>query len=185
VYDQSPTEVKVTEVNAASPRVFSGVLAELARLAIEKRCGHFELHGARDHRFARYLRRCGCRVQSDYPRMGNGMMRVLNQDSLLEKLLPAMEERLALSAFRDVRVRLAFETDLGASELLLGAGGKGTDLNVRLVLCQDQLMQLVAGYRRADDVVSEENVHASEGAEPVLDVLFGGQEPYVWQSDRF
>jgi hypothetical protein len=46
-------------------------------------------------------------------------------------------------------------------------------------------MQLIAGYRCADDVLAEPGVEASGEAERVLHTLFGGQEPYVWKADRF
>jgi predicted acetyltransferase len=185
VYDENATEVKAVEANAVSWQAFGCILAELTRLAIGRRCGHIEVHSARDHAFARYLRRCGCRVQSDYPRMGNGMMRVLNQDGLFDKLKPAMETRLGASEFRGIRVRLRVETDLGTSELRLGADGAGGTADMAVSLRQDQLMQLIAGYRRADDILEEPDVEASDGVARLLDVVFGGQEPYVWKADRF
>ncbi len=183
-YLDRSTEVRVVEVEAASRRAFPGLLRKLSHMAIERRCAYVELQMPPDHSFAGFLKRCGCRVEAAYPRMGGGMMRVLNQDSLLAKLAPALTSRLAQSRFQGARILLQVETDLGSSRLCLGPEG-GHDLPVTVSLCQSALMQLIMGYRDAADVLEDPHAQSEGEAEAVLDVLFGRQFPYVWQADRF
>lgn len=186
VYDDNQAEVRVTEVNATDRAAFWSILYEFAKMAVERRCGHIELHMAADHPFLRFARRYGCRLQTDFPRMGGGMMRLLNQDALFEKLHPALERRLARSAFADRPVTLGLETDLGHTELRFN-GGTATDsaASALVKLGQGKLTQLLVGYRAADDVLGDPDVEAQGDAEALLKVLFEGQRPYVWQADRF
>ena len=183
-YLDRPTKVRVVEAEAVSREAFPGVLRELSRMAIERRCAQIDLQMPPDHPFAGFLRRCGCHVELNYPRMGGGMMRMLNQDSLLAKLAPALTSRLAESRFQGAHVSLQIETDLRSSRLCLGPEG-GHDLPVTVSLCQSALMQLMMGYRDAADVLSDHHAQTAGEAEAVLDVLFGRQVPYVWQADRF
>lgn len=183
-FSDGKTEVKVAEVNAADRRAFPAVLRELSEMAIERRCGQIELQMAADHPFVSFVKRCGCRVEVDYPRMGGGMMRILNQSSLLAKLAPHLSSRLAASQFCCARVMLRIETDLGPTELGLGPE-EGTQVSATAKLPQAALMQLVMGYRDAADVLSDDGVESCGEAEAVLDVLFPGGCPYVWQADHF
>ena len=116
--------------------------------------------------------------------MGGGMMRILNQGPLFEKLRPGMERRLPRSGLAGRRVRLKLETDLGTTRVLLNADGEG-ESRVSLKLRQDRLMQLVVGYRPAADVLGEDGVKSRGPAQEVLDALFGGQTPYVLKPDEF
>jgi len=185
-FDESTTEVNVIEVTAADPRFFPCVLREMSAMAVDLRCGHIQLHAPPDHPFALFVRRCGCRVQTDYARMSGGMMRILNQDALFGKLEPALAERIGHSRFAGSRVELRIETDLGASVLRLGTDAPGSvPVEARMTLPQHALMQLMVGYRHAADVLTEAQVESRGEVEGLLDVLFGGRSPYVWRADRF
>jgi len=183
-FDESQTDVRVTEVNTVDRRAFWTILYEFAKMGVDRRTGHLELHMAADHPFVRFARRYGCRLESHYPRMGAGMMRVLNQDSLFQKLRPALQARLESSEFAGRSVRLTIETDLGTTELHFN-GRAGPAASGVVQLGQDRLMQLVVGYRAADDVLSDLGVRTEGEAEALLDAFFGGQSPYVWRADRF
>jgi predicted acetyltransferase len=185
-FDDQVSEVTAIEANAADPCLFPALLRELAALAVERRCGHIDVLAPPDHPFSRFLTRCGCQMTTTYPRMGGGMMRLIDQDALLAKLETALAARMEQSRFAGTRVTLRIETDLGSSELGLGARGAGRErINARVALPQQTLMQLMVGYRSAADVVSEPNVESAGKALAVLDALFGGQSPYVWRADRF
>jgi hypothetical protein len=79
---------------------------------------------------------------------------------------------------------LRIETDLGPTELSLGPEA-GTPVSATAKLPQAALMQLVMGYRDATDVLTDDGVESCGEAEAVLDVLFPGGCPYVWQADHF
>jgi predicted acetyltransferase len=184
VWDKSDTDVKAVEAEAGDPRAYAAILAELARLAVEKRCEEAELCLPADHPLMVFARRYGCRCHASYNRMSGGMMRILNQQGLFEKLGPALEGRLQDSALAGRRVRLRLETDLGVTRLLLNPDGK-SESRVALKAPQDRLMQLVVGYRPLADLLTEDGVEAGGPAIEVTEALFGGQSPYVLASDRF
>lgn len=185
-FDENATEVKVIEVNATDRRAFWTVLHEFAKMAVERRTGQVELHMARDHAFVRFARRYGCRVESNYPRMGAGMMRILNQGPLFRKLRPALAKRLGQSEYSGRRVRLTIETDLGTTDLRFHMTAPSrTAVGGRLKVGQGKLTQLVVGYRIADDILGDPGVESEGEVARLLTVLFGGQEPYVWEADKF
>jgi predicted nucleotide-binding protein (sugar kinase/HSP70/actin superfamily) len=159
VWDKSDTDVKAVEAEAGDPRAYAAILAELARLAVEKRCEEAELFLPADHPLLVFARRYGCRCHASYNRMGGGMMRILNQQGLFEKLGPALEGRLQDSALAGRRVRLRLETDLGVTRLLLNPDGRG-ELRATLKTPQDKLMQLIVGYRPAADLLAQDGIEA-------------------------
>lgn len=185
IWDRSTTDVKVVEVNAYDRRAFPAALYAFARMAIDQRCGQIELHMPPDHSFARFLTRYGCQAHTTFNRMGGGMMRILNQDRLFARLQPALQARAASSALAGRGVDLRIETDLGTTEVALGESA--TDRSVcRVALPQDRLIQLMTGYRWADDVLAtEDGVEAEGEASAVLSALFGGILPFTWKADRF
>jgi predicted acetyltransferase len=184
VCDEGRTDVTVVELNARDDGHFASMLAELARLAVERRCGQIEFRMPPDHAFMRFARRFGLHAQADYPRMGGGMMRVLNQEPAFEVLRAAMERRFAETGLGDESVALTIETDLGESALRFGDGEGGT-VRGAVRLDQGRLAQVMVGYRAARDVLSDPGVENEGEAERLLETLFGGRLPYVWQSDRF
>jgi hypothetical protein len=182
--DERRTDVKLVEANATDWRAFGCILYELAKMAIDRRAGQVEFHVPADCAFVRFARPYGCQTHITYNRMGGGMMRILNQEPLFEKLQPAMESRLAAGALRGQAVELRVETDLGTTELHLGAR-RAKKRVCRVRLRQDKLVQVMVGYRSAADVLSESDAEAEGEAALVLDALFSGQQPYVWRPDRF
>ncbi|MBN1250058.1 MAG: GNAT family N-acetyltransferase, partial [Anaerolineae bacterium] len=84
VYDRNRTAVIVAEVGGRQPALLPSVLAYLAEQAVEKRCEAVEAVIPPDHAFAEYLQRFGCTWEIRYPRYADGMMRIMNQDTLFE-----------------------------------------------------------------------------------------------------
>jgi len=177
--DDAKTEVRVVEVNATERAAFPAIVYHFAQMAVAMRCGEVEFFMPLDHPFTRYVMRYGCRTHGIYHRMGGGMMRILNQESLFGKLRPALQRRVG-----ERSVHAVIKTELGTTELKLGPAG-GEPLTCRASLPQSALTQLVVGYRQADDVLGDEGVESEGDAEGVLDVLFGGQHPFSWQADCF
>ncbi len=184
-FDDSDARVTVTEVNATDRRAFWNLLREFAGMALKRHCGGMEVHLPGDHPFIAFVRRYGCETHVLCDRMAGGMMRILNQDSLFAKLEGALAGRLANSPLAGRAVALRLETDLGPTDLRLGGAGGGPPVEVSVRLPQDRLMQLVAGYRQAGDLLADDDVAADGPAEDLLRVLFGGRVPYVCHADRF
>jgi predicted acetyltransferase len=185
-FDNSRTAVNIVEVNAVSPAAHWSLLYEFAKMAVERRCGELLLHMPSDDPFVRFARRYGCNTQIGYRRMGGGMMRILNQEALFRKLQPALQERVASSALAGTPMTVTFETDLATTDLHFnGAPKAGRTGRWRVKLGQDKLMQLVVGYRAADDLLTDRDVTAEGDPQELLGILFGGLSPYVWRADVF
>jgi len=197
VWDRDSTAVKVAEVGARDDRLFATILYALAQQAIEKRCESIEVHAPLGHAFAEYAQRWGATWTIAYPRYGDGMMRIMNQQALFEKLAPELTRRLAASPLASYSGRLVLETNLGITILAREHGqvtaqpGTAHEASaplpgdVRLELSQDKLAQLIAGYRSARDVLNSAGVSLSGEGFPLLDTLFPKGMPYIWQPDRF
>ncbi len=188
-YDRNDVDVIVTEVEAVDAAAFPSLLHEFARLAIERRAGSITLLLPPDQAFAEFCHRYECKVTLDYPRCGRGMMRIVNQDSLFAKISEELNVRVANSHLAGRAACLGVRTDLGDSLLEIQGGritvqpGRTADDSVELP--QSRLMQLVAGYRTAHDLLTEPGVSFHGDALTLAEVLFPPQNAYVWAADHF
>lgn len=189
VWDRRDKAVKVVELAAREDRFFPVILATFAQQAIDKRCEDVTFYLPQDHPFADYLRRWGATWQVEHPRYSDGMMRIMNQQPLIQKLVPEFERRLALSpATGDGSVALA--TDLGTTILSVQQSQvtlqEGAMTNARLELPQDVLMQLIVGCRSMRDALNTSDVILTDRSVlPLLDAIFPTGVPYVWHPDYF
>ena len=87
-WDHYDKAVKVAEVAAYDPALFPNILSALAEQAVIKRCEDIQLYISPEHPFAEFVQRYGAKWKVEYPRYGSGMMRVLNQQPLFEKIAP-------------------------------------------------------------------------------------------------
>ncbi len=189
VWDRDKTAVKVAELGAQSGELYGTLLYGFAQQAVAKRCETITFYAPPDHAFAEYAQRFGTSWSIEYPRHSDGMMRILNQQPLFEKLIPLFESRLANPQVAGMLGSLTIETDLG-STMLTFSGGKvrivsGEAEPVHLSLSQDKLMQMIMGYRSVSDVLTETDVSMSDHALPLLNVLFPKGMPFVWPPDYF
>jgi predicted acetyltransferase len=190
-WDKSDEAVNVVEVASRDDGLFPTLLYAFVQDAIEKRCGKITLYMPLDHPFAAFAQRYGGQWEIECPRDGGGMMRVLNQDTLFEKLAPELMQRRHASNSHTTGT-LAIQTDLGVTIVQMQEGERVTvspsqdsSADLTLSLSQDKLMQLLAGYRPARDVLNDPDVHAQGDVLPVLDTLFPKAIPYVWLPDHF
>jgi predicted acetyltransferase len=210
VWDKRPTEVKVAEVEAWGAALFPAILRAMAAQAVEKRCEEITFHLPPDHAFSEFAQRFGISWKITYPRTSDGMMRIMNQRSLFEKLLPVLGVRLAARPSVIPPDSLAFETELGVTTLVFDGSkvtlGNEIEAAAGLALSQDKLIQLLMGYRSARDLLSAEGVRVRGGSPtsvlplggremgasvagamslPALEVLFPKGVPFVWAPDHF
>lgn len=189
VWDRRRTEVKVAELEAQDSTLFPTLLAFFAEQAVEKRCEAITFDMPPDHPFSEYVQRYGTVWTIAYPRYADGMMRILNQQPLFEKLVPVFEHRLALPRAAGLLGSLTIETELGTTSLTFSEGkvkiARGGANPERISLPQDGLIQLLMGYRSLRDVMNSPEVTVEGDALPMLDRLFPKDEPFVWKPDHF
>lgn len=188
-YDRHETEVVVTEVESSDPLAYPNLLYEFAKLAIDRRTASINMLLPPDHPFAEFCHRYECSVTTNYARCGGGMARIVNLRSLFEKIASELSSRLAASEHRDADSCLWISTDVGELALTLRNGrvnvANKCDRTNSVQLSQSKLVQLVYGYRRARDMLTEPDVVFNGGALSLLETLFPPQNPYVWAADHF
>ena len=108
------------------------------------------------------------------------MLRIMNQASLLDKLRPELERRLAGVHMGALPGTILLRTELGEATVR----ATSPDCAV-LDLPQDKLIQLVSGYRSVHDLLSEPDVKMTPGSEALWSVIFPKGHPYVWLADHF
>jgi predicted acetyltransferase len=186
VWDRNRTAVKVAEVGAADDEVFPSILAALAQQAVEKRCEEITVFAPPDAPFAEYAKRFGSVWTIRNPRYSDGMLRIMNQRPLFEKLAPELARRLF--GFQGA-TPLALQTDLGAITLVPEDASmtllNGIVADAQLTLSQDKLMQLILGYRSIRDMLNTPEVSVTGNAVPMLKALFPRDTAFMWQPDHF
>ncbi len=85
-YNLDPHRFAISEIGWRDPRVLETIVAEAARRAIAMRLEKIPFHGPVDDTFARYCRRYGAEIKVEYQRSSWGMVRIVDQTSLLEKV---------------------------------------------------------------------------------------------------
>lgn len=179
-YNLDPWRYAIGEVGYADHRAFSTLLAHMAQQAIERRVEQIVLHTPPDDPFLQYCRRYGCETKLTYRRQAGGMARIIRQTELLEAVRPLLAQRLQSAGQEWALGTLVCKTDLGEDAIPLGSGPTYT-----LELPQWMLLQLLLGYRPAEDVLFETEARADEALRPLLPILFPEGYPYMAMSDRF
>lgn len=168
----------VIEVACPDPARYPSLLAALVTLAREHGGEDVTLEIPADDPFARYLLACGCVVQTRYPRMSDGMLKILDVPGLMGCLREPLERRLERSVHRAARLELTVEDEQGAASVRIGPD-TGSPVSVAEPVGPRTFSQLVTGYRAAGDLVGPGR------AADVLATIFEARSPYVWQADRF
>ena len=179
-YDLDAGRCAFGEVGYADRSVFSTLLAEAAKQALEKRLEKIAFPTPRRTTpFLIYCRRYGCTTTLTYPRHAHGMVRIINQTGLLQAVQPLWTQRLEQSAVA-WRGTLQVITDLGTDEVTFGSGP-----SLRVEMPQNLLSQLMLGFRGVEDALFETTARVDPAAVPVLEALCPTGCPYMFASDRF
>ncbi len=188
-FDKSKEEVNIVEVESIADRAYPALLYEFAKMAVKRRCGHITLFMPPDHPFAEFCSRYGSQLTAQYPKNGGGVMRMINQKTLFEKIKKELERRISGSKFKACSDSLEIRTDMENITLKICDG----TLNIYseekvenfLTLSQAKLIQLIVGYRSVRDILNDSEVEIGGDIEPLLGVLFPKTSPYVWLADHF
>ena len=177
-YDE---DFQVCEVGMESHECLSTILNELGVRALKGRFERIGLNIPLDHPLAEYCRRFGAISTVTYQKNGRGMMRIMDQRTLFEKMREELQDRV--SHQRVSQGGIEIKTALGNTRIGVQAGELSVDEGTgraenRIELPQEILTQLVIGYRSADDVLRDEKVTAS-GDTRLLQMLFPTSFPNV------
>jgi len=181
--------MSIVEIGAKNGdyKVFESIVAYLVKRAIEERFAYLEFYLPADHEFTDFALRYGYYLRSDYPKVANGMARIIDLRELFTKITPELERRLKAHNSNYSAV-LNINTDIGSvtlrvdGEVIEVLEEKRTGYEMKIN--QDALAQLVLGYRSVKDIVHGYAKIDSE-ALPLLNALFPRSIPYVWQPDRW
>jgi hypothetical protein len=129
---------------------------------------------------------CGTRRREG----GGTMVQVIHLESLLGKVAPLIEARLRASDFSgwEGTVRVRYEADERALDI---KGGKVTvspckgEPEVDLSVSQTQLLRLLFGAVRAEDVAFSNRLALREDEIGLLNALFPPDELFLWGTDGF
>ncbi len=198
VMDDDPKAVKVAEVAGLTAESYQALAAALRERAKTVGQQTITVYAPIDHPFAQLARRLGCEVYVGFPKDSVGMGRIINLATTLEKLLPELTRRLARGPAQGLSGRplrswsgkLGLRTDIGSAGLRCVQGQWSLQPEVRgglaLELPQWALLQLLMGYRTADEVVASGQGRVSgEPPEGLLDALFPPQWAHMWHTERF
>ena len=126
------------------------------------------------------LRGIGCKVETTYPANYGGMGRIMGLAAVATAIEPAIAGRIRALPVeaRPGRVELDCP-DSGRAGLELGSGPV-----LRLRLPQQQLLQLLMGYRGIDELWRE---HGGGDAIDLATIraLFPAGYPHMWELDHF
>ena len=189
VLDNDSKAVRISEVEAVDDSFYATILYYLVQKGIDKRCESILMKLPPDHPFAEYTQRYGSKWEMNFPRHGNGMMRIINQQALFKSIVPALEQRIANSSLRGYSGLLTIKTDLGMTHLNIIDGKihiSDNDSDRLLFNCQqDKLMQLLVGYRTVRDVINDDKVYIKGDGMALLNVLFPNGIPFMYMADHF
>lgn len=177
-WDKHNDDANIIELECASPAHYASALAACAQIAIPKLASQITFHMPLDHPFAVYARRFGARWTVEYPHDADGMLRIVNQASLFEKIMPELQHRAAAGKPGWLTLR----TELG--DLALHFSEPSEHVGA-MNLPQHVLAQLLCGYRDSRDVLADPAVRAEGAVSAQLDTLFPCGHAYVWHADHF
>ena len=190
VCDETEEKCILCDIGFQDGTVFETIVCFLADRA--KRVGAEQIRCSMpaDHPFAIFCRRYGCRTNTDNPKNRGGMMRIINQSSVLKRITGELEKRLRRSAhLSQWSGKILISTDLGQDCLGIDRGRvayTNSKANAfHLEIPQDKLIQLIMGRRSIEDLAVEPDVSVTGGIIPILETLFPLDYPHVWWPDRF
>ena len=179
-YNLEPWDYAISEVGYRSRDVWQTLIAEAAKMALERRVEKLTWHLPADDPFVAYGQRYGMVVSSEYARNAHCMARVIDQTALLGLIEPLLVRRVQ-EAGVPFDGTLLLETDLGSDQLSFGDGATCYAAHMP----QSVLAQLVLGYRSVADALFETGAACDPEAIPVLDAAFPQGFPYTYCSDRY
>ncbi len=158
----------------------SSLIRALATEAVRQRAEWIDLEMPPDAPMLAVLRSIGFRQEIEYSHNQGGMGRIVNLDGLAVALKETLEERVRTSGLEGSVGKVAVVCDAERAEMEIGAGR-----TITINLPQENLLQLLMGYRSLGELRLEFPSCVAEQDVAIIDILFPGGHPYMWNLDHF
>ena len=162
------------------PTAGVSLIAWLGQEALARRRERLRLPMPPDEPLVGLLRGIGCTVETPYPANRGGMGRIIDVGALATAIEPAIADRIRALPGEARPGSVEFDcSDARQAHLEFGSGSV---LTIRLP--QQQLLQLLMGYRGVDELWRE---HCGDDAGDLaaIRVLFPASYPHMWELDHF
>jgi len=177
----------VIEAGIASPAAAPALLAVCGDMANDAGASAIQFGIPGNHPFAAYLRRFPCTVQTHYPADGGAMLAVCDVGETLESLVPEWEARIAETVAVTWRNEVTLLVDGHAFRIrntrgaldIAAASGRN-----KLSLSRADLVRLIMGFDRSDELMTRRKALADTEARTVLRAIFPPRQPHLWPLDR-
>ena len=172
------------EASAGDPEERLRILAMLARQA---KCEHVRF-GRLPYKsgLCKRLRRLNCRAEAVYSKTGGWMIRLVNLQSLIEKLAPELSRRLQMSHLAEWRgnLRISAEDD----HVMLAVDRSHirilpSDESAHTMEGGADIAQLIIGTESPDEIVEAADITLTGDAAQLVEVLFPKQYPQMSNAD--
>jgi len=128
----------------------------------------------------------GC--STERRQVNSSMMQVLSFRSLLEKAAPVFRTRLLASGYSAIEtsLRIRYEADeatLGFHRGEISVLPSDAKSQMALVVSQGQLLKLLFGYIRAEDISFSNRLHLDDDGVGLVNALFTPGEFFMWEAE--
>ena len=178
-----PASLSVLDVIVPAEHVATAgvsLITWLGQEALARRRERLRLPLPPDEPLAGLLRGIGCKVETTYPANYGGMGRIVNLAALAAAIEPGIADHIRALPVAARPGSVEFDCpDAGQARLELG---RGSVLRIRLP--QQQLLQLLMGYRSIDELW---RVYGGTDASDLATIraLFPAGYPHMWELDHF
>jgi len=190
VFDRNEKVLNICEIETVDTSLYYVIMDELKRLdeTPERDLADMHFFLPDHHPFARFIRRYGCTVSTEYPQNGMGMTRICNLQPLMEKLRLEIQQRVQNNLGEEYCGELQIITDLGAVTLVVKHGIlslENRDSDAKFFVPQQNLSQLLHGYRELDDLLIDPTDSIKSDNPQLAEQLAPEKSPYLWSTDLF
>jgi len=186
VYEGS---LRVTDFQAKDMAISETLLHRLGRIARDLGQETVSMGIPGDHPLIHVAIRLGGILRQQWPRNGEGMVRILNLEGTMRSVLGTLNQRLKIAGALESCPALRWVTDLGQCVLVPGKEGLYLDSDrkkaIRIEMTQMALSRLLLGYESVAGLADTKDVSMPRHVLPFLEVLFPQGHPYCWRFDHF
>jgi predicted acetyltransferase len=192
-YDQVEPGFHVVEVESRDDRFFPLLMRECSRQAELRQSEKMIFYLPPDHPFVHFSVDLGCEVVSRYTHDSGGMMRIIHQQSFLEKLEGMFASNLDLAGLKFPGT-LCIRTEVAETRITLEKNPQKQDFtrqntsqrDIILDIPLEKLMQLAVGYRSIKTLLNDPSIKViGDGAVQKLELFFSQAVPYLPMTERF
>ena len=178
---------RVLEAGIVSAAAAPALLAICGDTANDAGASSISFHLPPAHPLAAYLRHFSCTVQTHYSADGGPLLALCDVGETLESLVPEWEsligDTIAVTWRNEVTLVIdghayRIRNTRGALDIAQASGRN------KVSLSRQDLVRLVMGLERSDDLLSRRKGLADTEARTLLRAIFPQRHPHLWQLDR-